>query len=331
MRWALLAAVLFLPAVFAGAGSARIADASPQVYSVDVRTGALTQLTDSGSNREPSYSPDGRAIAFDCAPASLCTMRPNGSGRKVLVSFPGFFSVSEPVWSRDGARIAFAAARPCEVASCTIYSLYVVGRDGGGLHPIASPARAPSWSPDSRRLVFEAGIDFDGVSHELRTARVDGTPLTRLARGNGVWEPRWSPAGRWIAYSAGTVDESFGVDNRSVWVETLATGRRRRLGTGHDPVWSSRETIAFTRWPRTGLYIFRPDGPVRRLAITALRPAWSADGRKIAYWRRLALVVSSPSGKENRVVARFANTEEGPGSRPSWAPDGRTIVTSGIP
>jgi len=182
MRWLVVAAVLLVPAVVSGAGSARSADASPQIYSVDVRTGTLMRLTGEGSNSDPSYSPDGREIAFGCSPAGLCAMRADGSGRRVLVSFPGFFKIRDLAWSPAGAKIAFTAFRPCEVASCAIYGLYVVERNGSGLHQIASPARAASWSSDSRRLVFEAGIDFDGVSHELRTARVDGTPLGRVAR-----------------------------------------------------------------------------------------------------------------------------------------------------
>jgi Tol biopolymer transport system component len=327
MKWAVVAAVLLLPAVAAGAGSARPVDATAQVYSIDVRTGRMTRLAE---GRDPAFAPRGGLIAFGCSPVAVCVMRPNGSGRRTLAGFPGFFSVRDPAWSPDGSKVAFTAVRPCEVASCTIYSVYVVEGDRSGLHQIASSARAASWSPDSRRLVFEAGIDFDGVSHELRTARSDGTPLRRVAQGNGVWEPRWSPSGTAIAYSEGVFVESFD-DNRRVRVHSLTTGRRRLLGRGHDPSWSSHGSIAFTRsWPRAGLYVASPHGwAVRRIATDALRPAWSPDGSRIAYWHRLDLMIASASGKHKRVLTRLTNVEEGPGSQPSWSPDATTILFAG--
>ncbi len=317
MRWAVLAAVLLVPAVAAGAGSARTADATPQVYLVDVPSGSMTWLTE-GS--EPSFSPDGRWVVYLCRGA-ICTIEVDGSDRRTLTAPCG--CIDRPVWSPDGRKIAFS----------TPEGVSVIGADGSGLEQIARGASSPSWSPDSRRLVFEAGLEANDFPTSLRTARVDGKPLRKIATGAGVWEPMWSPSGHWIAYSRGVYNASFGVENRRLWLVNVATGRRRTLGWGHDPVWDPRRNrLAFRRGWNGGIYVASvADARPRQIAPSGLWPVWSPNGRKIAYWRRKELVISSPSGKDKRVVTRFTNLEEGPGSRPSWSADGKTLATAGTP
>jgi TolB protein len=66
------------------------------IYRVDVATGAAVQLTRGGNNAGPSYSPDGRYIAFNSsrnnAQADLFVMNADGSSQRQLTSDP------EPDW-----------------------------------------------------------------------------------------------------------------------------------------------------------------------------------------------------------------------------------------
>jgi Tol biopolymer transport system component len=51
---------------------------------------------------EPSWSPDGTRIAFDC-PGGICLMTPTHPGSRRIVAPGG----SAPAWAPDGNRIVF--------------------------------------------------------------------------------------------------------------------------------------------------------------------------------------------------------------------------------
>jgi Tol biopolymer transport system component len=48
---------------------------------------------------KPTYTPDGRAIAFGCA-GELCRMDADGSNVRTLVSWP-FHDLNHPTWGRN--------------------------------------------------------------------------------------------------------------------------------------------------------------------------------------------------------------------------------------
>ncbi len=81
-----------------------------EIYTVSLETGALRQLTDvPGRDAHPSFSPDGRLIAFQ-SPRSgdgtyLFIMDRDGRDPRQVTDLPGF--VGMPVWASDGERLAF--------------------------------------------------------------------------------------------------------------------------------------------------------------------------------------------------------------------------------
>jgi len=68
----------------------------------------------------------------------------------------------------------------------------------------------------------------------------------------------------------------------------------------------------------------------KRLSNAGDNPAWSPDGRAIAFssWRtgKCALVVMSASGGHKRSLNKFEPTSSGCFSHPTWSPDGRKIA-----
>lgn len=87
--------------------------------------------------------------------------------------------------------------------------------------------------------------------------------------------------------------------------------------------------IAFHSESMGGIYTIRPDGSRRRkLARDGFEPAWSPDGRRIAYVRLPAsgnsqLVIMRANGRGKRIVGRGL----GPVLwEPAWSPDGSQLV-----
>jgi lysyl oxidase/WD40 repeat protein len=176
-----------------------------------------------------------------------------------------------PAWSPDGARIAFV----------TKSDLWTADADGTHRTLLVRSADQPAWSPNGRRIAFTRG-------GQVHTVRVDGTDERVLARGA---HPAWSPDGARIALDR---------DGRVVTLRWDG-GRAHDAGTGTDPAYASDGRLAVVR-----------DGQViaggRRLGEGA-EPAWSADGRHVAYVRAGTIYVD---GKPLRR-----------GEQPAWPPAGR--------
>jgi TolB protein len=118
------------------------------------------------------------------------------------------------------------------------------------------------------------------------------------------------------------------------------------LATGADAAPSLEPRIAFWRLESLGvfnrIYTVRPDGSrLRRLPFRARRtltsPAWSPDGRRLAFvaqrgCRRVDICwdiwTSEPNGRRlRRVVTGCRERDECFGDdSPAWSPDGRTIA-----
>jgi Tol biopolymer transport system component len=197
----------------------------------------LGGLSDMGSG---AFSPDGRWLAldgtgnFDSWPIWLFDARK--SARRITRPGGAAYDLG-PVWAPHGGAIAFTRRRE-ESNAVRIYShhhgrfvsrgfgpawsvrnqiaftrekrhgaddpepsIYVVSARGGTPRPLLAGAD-PDWSPDGRRLVFEAGAaipDSEGVTpdYEIAISDARGAQVRTLARGR---YPTWSPNGRWIAF-----------------------------------------------------------------------------------------------------------------------------------
>jgi TolB protein len=99
-----------------------------------------------GTDRSPSFSPDGKRVAFvsyGAVPRGIYAMNADGSGQ-VRVSPEGGVD-SHPDWSPDGARIAFDRGAHGEATQ-----IAVMGAGGDGLETVTDSGvnYQPSWGPD---------------------------------------------------------------------------------------------------------------------------------------------------------------------------------------
>jgi Tol biopolymer transport system component/imidazolonepropionase-like amidohydrolase len=103
-------------------------------------------------------------------------------------------------------------------------TLWTVPAGGGEARPITDislDARQPAWSPDGRRLAFQA---YRSSTWQIWTINADGSDLKPVTSSPyDDREPTWSPDGSRIAFSS---DRSGTYD---IWVLTLASGALQQV------------------------------------------------------------------------------------------------------
>ena len=192
------------------------------VRSADPR-GSERQVTSDGQqNIEPSWSPDGKTIAYhSVARQGIWTVPASGSGSPHQLAPFG----SRPVWSPDGRQVAFRSVSPNDLAwfdwgSGGESTIFTVDADGSHLRQVTTarnPAGQhadPGWSADGKHLVF-ASLGLMGALASVNTLwTVDPASgeLKQIATGNLVNQvsPVMSPDGRTVYFGAMAKD-GFGI------------------------------------------------------------------------------------------------------------------------
>ena len=152
----------------------------------------------------------------------------------------------------------------------------------------------PAWSPDGEKLAFTS--DPNGLA-SISVMNADGSGATELTLGA---QPAWSPDGTRIAFTSTTVVDS-------VWHDDIYV--MNADGSAAVPLYTM---IPFGSYP------------------WAHRPAWSPDGRTIAF-------DASPD-PDMGVTNVYRMNPDGAGVRsltgagfprhccPAWSPDGRQLL-----
>ena len=204
-------------------------------------------LTDGlGDDRQPSFSPDGRRIAFQSYRSGLWhvwSVGVDGSGLRQITT--GDFDDREPAWSPDGARIAFSSDREGN------YDVWSIDLESGSLSRHTSDEGndyAPAWSPDGRHLVF---VSDRSPKRGLYVADVPGNasaPALVHASPDVLAGPTFSPGSERLIF------QSYAQAEGSTALQLLNLGSRqvRTLSSVGDDVfpfraaWSSEKQFFYT-------------------------------------------------------------------------------------
>ena len=170
------------------------------------RTDGSGQQQIAASGGYPLFSPRRDRVAFTLVDRTdqghIYTATSAGSARRRLTARRGF---DYPLaWSHGGGLLLFHTDREAfKALSPRTDAVYAMHADGTEQHRVAY-GREADFSPGAARVVF---TDAGGG---LWTARLDGSGHHRLVAGPAE-DPRWSPDGRWIAYTF-TVDDTSRIE-----------------------------------------------------------------------------------------------------------------------
>ena len=192
----------------------------------------------------------------------------DGAPGPVLQLTTGSHLNTEPAISPDGEWIAYASDRSGE-GHLDLWGQRLKGGEPVRLTNDAADDREPSFSSDGSRIAFRSERDGGGIyvipAHSGGDAKL-------LVRG-GAHGARFSPDGRWLAYSTGP--GRFGTDKTSglfsqTYLVPASGGESTRL----------LPDFVSVSWP-----VWSPDG--RRVLVTARRGSQRLS-RMVGSWRPAA-------------------------------------------
>ncbi len=198
------------------------------IWRVDLREpgrkrGAPVQFSSSTRrDNQPSYSPDGKRIAFvsnRSGNEEIWICDKDGSYPAQLTSV-GASLVRPPRWAPNGESIAFEANPGGN------QDVYVVSANGGAARRLTAdpgPDQWPDWSPDGQSLYF---VRTRGSTKDIWKMPVTGGEAVQITRNTNADIPQVSPDGSFIYYSKGYPNPS------SIWRVPAAGGEGTKVLDG---------------------------------------------------------------------------------------------------
>ncbi|MGB7137643.1 MAG: winged helix-turn-helix domain-containing protein [Acidobacteriaceae bacterium] len=189
--------------------------------------------------RQVEFTRDGKWVAWIRQDdRSLWRSRPDGSVSLQLTGRP--MQVFTMHWSPDDRQLVFMGRQPGKP-----WKIYTVDADGGHLQEVLDESRSeadPDWSPDGTKLVFGRLPDLMAEAAQpkavelvdLKTRR-----MTKLPGSDGLFSPRWSANGKYIA--------ALSIDQQKLMLYDVAAGSWRLLAQQNiaDPCWSHDDSAIY--------------------------------------------------------------------------------------
>ena len=274
---------------------------------------------------KPAWTPDGKYILFSSARSGVVNIwklpfSPSGDTKSLTptrVTIGGGNDVNISTGT-EGNKIAFATVRNTP-------DIWELTLSSGKLRQVTfetSSEDAPDLSPDGKTLLIASNR---GGKNALWTIDLNGNVLSQLTYGdNRLFQARWSPDGKQIAY---------GLGEKLVAQKLGDVSAREIAPNGSAPSWSpDGRKLAFSRLEdgKSDIWTHSFDrGETKQ--ITSLEsinayPSWSPDGNSITFnaqkgGKRDIFVVASKGGTTRQITSGEAEF-----SHPQWSPVDMDVI-----
>jgi serine/threonine protein kinase/Tol biopolymer transport system component len=247
----------------------------------------ITQVTTSGKAEDAAISPDGRYVAYiESEPGGRSLwLHQIATGSTVRIVPPAAgLRYSRPAFTPGGNYVDYLLGPENMQESPALYRVPVLG--GPSTKLLDHVDSADAFSPDGKRIAFVRNLAATGES-QLVVANADGSNAHAMAtrkRPEQFWpfigDGAWSPDGKVIAVSAGTLAPAYEL---YPGVVEASSGRQQQIGS--------------SRWFRLLQLTWLPDG--RNLLMVASELSSPA--------RRQIWQLSYPEGKVSRITNDLNN------------------------
>jgi TolB protein len=158
---------------------------SPNVWVCDADGSNFKQLTTGVQDSSPCWSPDGKWICFAGYVGNRRSLAkvPADGGAVQRMPTSGVANPTEPDWSPDGKWIAFTS-------QMGEFDICVMPADGSAPPLVLVTGQDPSWSPNSRTLIFNRAVGYRQVLSVLDVFTKQVKDIGRVPGSNS--EPAWA-------------------------------------------------------------------------------------------------------------------------------------------
>ena len=312
-------------------------DLQGSIWLLPATGGEAKRLTDEYNDaRQPTWSPDGGAIAFQGfrdGGYDIWAINADGTTQRQLTWGP--YDDREPAWSPDGRYVAFSSDRSGS------YDIWTLDLETQALRQVTKDAGddyMPTWSPDGRELAFVG--TRGGRGSVMAVALATGAERAITTAAGRYDAPSWGRNGRIVYHATAQGASRLEVDGQALtgaenafafragWITDgeivyVSDGKIRRRGMSGEArtiPFTASLTVTKARYTRRVRDVSsRAPRPARGIVAPSLSP----DAKQVTFTALGDLWVMPVGGAPRNITNdHFLDTEA------SWSPNGRYIVWS---
>ena len=202
------------------------------VVKYDPSSGKYVPFLAGISASDLDFSPDGQWVTYVSIPeGTLWRCRVDGSQQKQLTFSPRRAAL--PRWSPDGKQIAYI-----DVQEGTPWAIHIVPTDGGASRLLVSEKLTQidiNWSHNGDKIIFGRITQHNSEGLIIEAYDLKTHELSIIPGSEGLFSPRLSPDGRYIAALSGNLSKLMLYDTRT---QKWSQWQTLQSGALNYPVWS---------------------------------------------------------------------------------------------
>jgi len=276
-----------------------------------------------------------------CIALSLGAVLPLAAKTLAPEDFAQLREVSDPQLSADGQWLAYAVKTTDLAKDKRPKNLWICHWDGSGNRALTDGEAScshPRWSPDGRSLAFLSSRDDDHDNDQVWILPLAGGEAEKItAAPNGIDDFAWSPDSRRLALIARELDP------RDAAARQAAKDKTTPPPLVIDRYYFKQDIDGYLTTNYAHLQLLDLDNrritPLTHGAFDDAEPAWSPDGRTLAFVSKRGddpdrdenwqiYLIAAEAGARERALTTGPEASAHPDwkSAPVWSPDGTTIA-----